>query len=1692
MKKRMMPIMMAVVLILFSNLTIVATAFAQNEIITMDATIENRLISVSLGDSRSTAITENGDLYCWGQNNYGQVGDGTTVNKDRPTKMLNNVTSVSLGIYHSAAVAENGDLYCWGYGSDGQMGNGTYNTRQSTPVKVLENVTSVSLGGFHSAAITENGDLYCWGQNNYGQVGDGTTNRQGKPVKVLENVVLVSLSVHYSAAITENGDLYCWGSNTSGQVGDGTTTNHSTPVKILESVASVSLGDSHSAAITKNGDLYCWGSNSFGQVGDGTTTNHSTPVKILESVASVSLGDSHSAAITKNGDLYCWGSNSFGQVGDGKTTNHSTPVKILENVASVWLDDSLSTAVAKNGDLYCWGSNYYGQIGNKTTNQKTPTKILENVRSVSLGDSHSAAITENGDLYCWGSNYYGQIGNGTNTKQNTPIKVSINTISENVENKLQCSSSCIVKVGCNKILPVTAFEDSLDKLKSLTNNVTWKSEDTNVATVDNIGFILPTNATKYSSENGTYQTWRSTGMLSVHGISEGTTTITGTAADGSKVSFQVTVTEPEIIQGSNTEGNGGSLVLGEESSGSGNSSAAEFFPANWSLKSSVFPVEISKSEGENGSYTLRGTVGIGKGDWLDDDATWSKYKKNVSDANKYTGRVDCLNSYKDTWGVKSVTAVTTDKFEALPKLSVMGYFENTYDKNGNLVSATGKLAADAKWSGSISWQFVTPIGPLYLNLSGSGKLSGTLEPQYDYDNKSLKVASGSLKLTPSVSLEGGYGIDKVATIGAQGTLSVPITLVPASKGEFEAKAAIHVKLVFVIDWTHDLAAINPPIVLWDTTNKTRNIKNSNVVQYSGRKLSEGIFSEMDTSFDAFAGDWNPNEDTGKLRESNRSISETVTDSITMLQGGILPSSLPIQAQIGRKNVMVFQAYDNTRTTLNSTVLKYSVLENGVWSEPKAILDDGCADMYADMKVVDGRLALVWQKEKKIIAGNVETDSERVLKDIAENSEIYFALFDEGTNAFLNPVKVTDNNYYDMMPRIVNADNEVTVSWVRNDEADLMQETGSNAIYTAKWNGTSFSEEISLSKASGTIDDYIVYKDENGIQSVFTGQANGIAAMFNTNGDVIDGLSELMLSSGDGKISSLNYINGKVSFISKGTLYTYDTSSGTLSSAQAGESAFGSETQYCSNGEKAGYIWSIYDEESNMGKILASMKTEDGYSEPVTICEKEDTMWRYFSPIINEDGNWEIVINALDTETNNNSLLYVTKKAEKRLELAGASINENDILDGLTGIDYFVTNTQDTTINSIEIEITLKDGSKITKTVPVTLLPGESNAGTAYMDIKDVDSTQNVTLSVTAENQEDKSGCVVTEQIGHADISVEAVSSETKDNVEITAMLKNNSSVNASAVLHLYGNENKTLEIKKQEGISIRANGTAQAKFTLKKKDIAYNKNRAAYLTLVAQTGNGDYNEDNNTAYIILYQQEDSPTPPSDNPGDQTKPIKIGHAVTANRMNYRVTKVNADGTGEVAMTGTSRKKTEKNFTSLKVGDSITINGKSFKITTIGKNAFNGFAKLKTVTIGKNISSIGDKAFYKCAALTKTSIPSKVTKIGSQAFNNCKRLKTVSIGKNVSAIGDKAFYKCTALTKITIPVKVSKIGKQAFSGCKKLKNITIKTKKLTSKKVGSNAFKGIYGKATIKVPKEKFKVYKKLLKAKGVSSKAKIKK
>lgn len=187
-----------------------------------------------------------------------------------------------------------------------------------------------------------------------------------------------------------------------------------------------------------------------------------------------------------------------------------------------------------------------------------------------------------------------------------------------------------------------------------------------------------------------------------------------------------------------------------------------------------------------------------------------------------------------------------------------------------------------------------------------------------------------------------------------------------------------------------------------------------------------------------------------------------------------------------------------------------------------------------------------------------------------------------------------------------------------------------------------------------------------------------------------------------------------------------------------------------------------------------------------------------------------------------------------------------------------------------------------------------------------------------------------------------------------------------------------------------------------------------------------------------------------------------------------------------------KATDKTVKNVTIPATVTLNGITYKVTAIAENAFKSHKKIENVTIKKNVKTIEENAFNGCTNLKSVTIGSDVNTICTGAFSGCKKLTKVRFGNNLIVIGNKAFYKCKKLNSIVIPSKVSRIGNKAFYGCNNLKKITIKTKKLKNKTVGDNAFKNIYSKATIKVPKSKLKLYKQILTAKGVSKKAKIKK
>lgn len=1207
--------------------------------------------------------------------------------------------------------------------------------------------------------------------------------------------------------------------------------------------------------------------------------------------------------------------------------------------------------------------------------------------------------------------------------------------------------------GQTKSLPFYFYAETEEKLKELIGSLSWTDKKNNL-TIEQ-GAVVMANAPENIGLMEEVLVWKAYGKIDVTADKTGETTIVGKTSDGTIVKQKIKIDPAlETEEDSGGSGGGGALQLGDTASGKAGGAVVEFFPDDFNMSFMLFPVEASKEEGENGQYKIKVSVGIGRKDLLDKDSPtlWNQYKKYIEDYHDEMENFDKMSFYYEKWGIKSVSKFKTKKFETKPKVSVVGYLENTYDKNGNLINSDGKINAAAKWSGSLSWQTVTPIGPWYLNLKADGKISGKAGPVYDWEKKEMKLVDGNLKLIPKITVEGGYGIEKVIAAGAYGEASVPVTLIPVFKGEFTAAAGYEIQAVMLVDYKKELAKCTIP--LWGP--------NKNQKQGKTLQISKDSMKEIDTAFAKDTSAWNG--DTNRKTRSTKGSTKNVTRS---LQQSVLPSTLPIQARINGKDVMVFQAYDENRSTLNSTVLKYSVCENGIWSEPKAVYDDGYADSYADMKVINGKLVLAWQKVKKKITGSVELDSTGVFQQMAENAEIYYAEFDETTGTFRNITQVTNNADCDMMPRIIENGDEIVVAWVRNDAKSLMQEEGTNSICMAKRSASGFEKEEILTTASGTIDNYMLYQDETGIQSAFVGESNQVKAVFDTNGNVFQEFAELMTEADDGTITSLHCASGKIGCILNGKLYQYDIVEKKLEAYDAGEDSFGGQVRYCRNGEKEGYIWSIYDQDTNTGKMMASMKTENGYSTPIILREEKNKMWRYFSPLLDEEGKWTVVTNVLDTESNRNELVYIEKEQQKKLEVDSASIDETDVVDGLTAVRYLVTNTEDVAVENMDIEIRLEDGSKVTKTIPVHLEPGESSAGTAYVDLSEITGSQNASLCITAEGQDEKEENTLEVPVGRADIAVEASAEEKTNQVHVTVNLKNQSTTAAKTDLILYADADKTKVMKRKNAIEIPENSETKVTLTVDKNSIVYNENNAAYLTAYAEVQGGDSEEGNNTAYAVLYKPK-SNIPPESERESEVESEKESETVKESETSKESETVKERETfkeSETIKQTESEQQTEDQILSKKqpgLGETIRTRDASYCVIQVGADG----NEVKLEKLHNKATTIFGVPL---SVRNKKGKVFRVTEIGKNAFKKTPKLRKVIIGKNVRKIGANAFY-----------------------GCKNLKNIKIKSTSLTKKSVGKNVFKGIHKKAVIKVPKKKLKDYKKILKGKGQAKSVKIKK
>ena len=323
-------------------------------------------------------------LFVWGGNPWGGLGIGTNADEEDapiPVALPSAVRQISASVADtSAAVLANGTVATWGTNTAGQIGDGTTTERDSPfVVPGLTGITQVSVAFGHDLALDSAGTIWAWGDNYYGELGNGTTsqingsNPTPVPVPGLTGVTRVAAGAGFSLALRSDGTVWAWGRNQHGELGDGTTVDHDRPERVpgLSGIKTIAAGAATSYAVRADGSLLAWGDNSDGLLGNGATTGMSAIPVLVPGPTGVTQVSSDLygtlAVAGPAGTVWGWGHNYNGQLGDGTTAAHYTPEQTgLSGVSQIAAGRLVSVAALANGTVMTWSENTSGELGTGT------------------------------------------------------------------------------------------------------------------------------------------------------------------------------------------------------------------------------------------------------------------------------------------------------------------------------------------------------------------------------------------------------------------------------------------------------------------------------------------------------------------------------------------------------------------------------------------------------------------------------------------------------------------------------------------------------------------------------------------------------------------------------------------------------------------------------------------------------------------------------------------------------------------------------------------------------------------------------------------------------------------------------------------------------------------------------------------------------------------------------------------------------------------------------------------------------------------------------------------------------------------------------------------------------------------------------------------------------------------------------
>lgn len=399
--------------------------------------VSGEIRAVVAGYETTCAVIADGALDCWGINNSGALALGTpdTWTSPEPTPVAGFVgpaLGVSAADQHTCGVTASGDVMCWGSNDNGRLGDGT-TTQRWTPVPVIGlagPALEVSAGGRHSCVVNAAGRVWCWGDNNAGQLGDGTTTTRLTPVEVTglpSGATAVSAGTETTCAVVA-GDVWCWGDNSHLELGVPSPASSSTPVAVTTPFAAgttldVEVGWDSTCAVDTAGQMACWGRDEELVIPVGnpfdSTNNAPTLVTNLNgaTVSAVSLGRNFGCAVTSAGSM-CWGNSQAGQVGAGTTNQSFWPPTVTRGnqpMLDISAGGAFTCAITATGSAQCWGNAMFGRLGDGVSTNSTAVPVTVSAiapTAIDLGTNHACAVDGDGSPKCWGSNSLGAVANG--------------------------------------------------------------------------------------------------------------------------------------------------------------------------------------------------------------------------------------------------------------------------------------------------------------------------------------------------------------------------------------------------------------------------------------------------------------------------------------------------------------------------------------------------------------------------------------------------------------------------------------------------------------------------------------------------------------------------------------------------------------------------------------------------------------------------------------------------------------------------------------------------------------------------------------------------------------------------------------------------------------------------------------------------------------------------------------------------------------------------------------------------------------------------------------------------------------------------------------------------------------------------------------------------------------------------------